>query len=140
VNGTIFYCRTKATSREGGHIRFSWNWAFARRTRLILTDESLVCGDWTIPYPEIEDAILVSVRYYGWSRTLFVKWRERIFQFQLKSESWWRQIIRPFWDGPLPFPVRYETRRIERRGIGDPVNQVCMVMLAVLGLIWLLTR
>jgi hypothetical protein len=136
MTGTVFECRTKATNREGNHIRFSWNWAFARRSKLVLTDESLICGDWTIPYQEIEDAILVSVRFLGWARTLFVRWGGKTYQFQLKSESWWRQIIHPFWDGPLPFSVRRETRRFEHRPIWeDPPTQAGVIILIVVVLV-----
>jgi hypothetical protein len=111
---TIFQCRTKATWREGDRIRFSLNWAFARRATLVLTDEALVCGDWCIPYEEIADAALVSIpTLFGTARNLMVWWQGRIYQFQLKSESFWRMKTHPFWDGTLPFPVRRELRCIE---------------------------
>jgi hypothetical protein len=110
----IFRCRTKATCREEGRLRFSLNWAFARRAKLVLTDKELVCGDWRIPYSEIEDASLVTVpTLFGPARNLMVRWRGRTYQFQLKSESLWRMVIHPFWDGPLPFQVHREVRSIE---------------------------
>jgi hypothetical protein len=112
--GAIFQCRTKATWQERDRIRFSIHWAFARRAKLALMTEELVCGDWRIPYTEIEDATLVSVpTLFGPARNLMVWWQGRVYQFQLKSESWWRMVIHPFWDGPLPFRVRREVRHIE---------------------------
>jgi hypothetical protein len=83
---TIFECRTKATWRERERIRFSLNWAFARRAKLRLSDKELVCGDWCIPYVEIEDAALVSIpTWFGTARNLMVWWCGRVYQFQLKS-------------------------------------------------------
>ena len=114
MSDIIFQCSTKATSREDDRIRFSLNWAFARRATLVLTGQELVCGDWRIPYEEIKDAVLVSLpTLFGTARNLMVSWRGRIYQFQLKSESFWRMIVHPFWNGPLPFPVRREDRNIE---------------------------
>jgi len=109
----IFRCKTKATNREGSRIRFSLNWLFARRGELILTSDALVCGDWWIPYEKIEDAVLVSVPTpFGTACNLEVTASSVTYQFQLKSESLWRMKVHPFWQGPLPFPVRRETRRI----------------------------
>ena len=110
MSKTLFECRTKATCREGDRIRFSLNWAFARRAKLVLTEDALVCGDWRIPYAEMDDAVLLSIpTWFGTARNLMVWWRGSVYQFQLKSESIWRMIVHPFWDGPLPFPVRRET-------------------------------
>jgi hypothetical protein len=80
----------------------------------VLTDKELICGNWHIPYEGIEDAVLVSVpTWFGTPRNLMVWHGGRIYQFQLKSESFWKMTIHPFWDGPLPFPVRREIRYIE---------------------------
>jgi hypothetical protein len=111
---TIFQCRTKATWREGSQIRWSLNWALARRGNLVLTDTEFVCGNWRIPYAEIEEAVLVSIpTLFGTARNLLVMWQGRVYQFQLKSVSSWRMKTHPFWDGPLPFPVRRELRHRE---------------------------
>jgi len=50
----------KATTAEGDDIRRSFNWATARRGILKVMSDSLVCGDWIIPYDQIEDATLFS--------------------------------------------------------------------------------
>lgn len=111
---TIFQCWTKTTWREGERLRFSFHWAFARRAKLILTDTELVCGDWRIPYTEMEDAVLATVpTLLGTACNLMVWWQGRTYQFQLKSQSLWRMTIHPFWNGPLPFPARREERYIE---------------------------
>src|SRR5262249_60296041 len=100
---TIFQCGTKATWREGNRISFSLNWAFARRAKLVLTDTELVCGDWHIPYAEIEDAALLGIpTLWGTARNLMVRWQGRIYQVQLKSQSLWRMEAHAFGDGRVP--------------------------------------
>ena len=112
---TVFECRTKATSKEGNQLRWSVNWALARRARLVLTQAELICGDWHIPYGEFEDAVLVTIpTRFGEAMNLIVTWRRVVYQFQLKSQCLWRSVMDPFWDGPLPFPVRREVRHLHR--------------------------
>ena len=58
ISEVVYRCKTKVTDREGEHIRHSINWLFARRGELCLTDRAIECGDWTIRYAEIDDAVL----------------------------------------------------------------------------------
>jgi hypothetical protein len=51
-------CMTKATLAEGDEIRRSMSWAFARRGFLEIWPDALACGDWVIPYSEIDEAVL----------------------------------------------------------------------------------
>ena len=86
----------KATTAEDDDIRRSFNWVVARRGILKVMPDSLVCGDWTIPYGQIEDATLFSF----WSlflpgHILRVKAEGKIYQFGL---NW-----NPFWKKDLPF-------------------------------------
>lgn len=120
MDGVLFRCRVRGTAREGYRVRLSLNWAFARRADLILTESELVCGDWAVPYAEVEDAVLVGVPVgggLGEQKRLIVRGRGRVYQFILPFVSvWsWKAAADPFWDGPLPFPVRRVTGGIERR-------------------------
>jgi hypothetical protein len=114
VNDVLFRCRVRGTNREGERIRLSLNFAFARRADLILTDTELVWGDWSIPYAEIEDAVLVSLGSSVWFR-LIVRGRGQVYQFLLPPASRWTWEAKPdpFWDGPLPFPLRRVAGQIE---------------------------
>ncbi len=98
-------CMTKATTSEGDDVRRSINWAVARRGLLQVRPDALACGDWVIPYSEIDEAILYSVRQMlipGY--VLLVRSRGVVYQFGL---NWGR-----FWMRDLPFPVRRERARL----------------------------
>src|SRR5690242_2114082 len=108
MSEVLYRCRTRATNREGGHVRFSRNWATARRDELRLTERAIEFGDWIIPYEEIEDAVLL----VGLIHQLKVKWREKWYQFGLKSRSIWWGVPDPFWSGDTPFRFRREAAPI----------------------------
>src|SRR5260370_1284121 len=115
---TLFRCRARATTREGARIRLSLNWALARRSMLTPGPSQLVFGDWTMPYSEIEDAVLVTIPVGGGEgRRLIICWRGRTYQFCLPSSSFWPWQSPPdsLGDGPLPFPARREVGRLEPR-------------------------
>jgi hypothetical protein len=99
-------CMTKATTAEGEGVRYSLNWAIARRGILVVGADALACGDWRIPYSEIDEAVLYSVRQMlipGY--ILLVRSRGVVYQFGL---NWGR-----FWSRELPFPVRRERARLQ---------------------------
>jgi hypothetical protein len=86
---------------EGDGVRHSLNWASARRGILEIRSDALACGNWVIPYTEIEDAVLCSARQMlipGY--VLLIRSRGFVYQFGL---NWGR-----FWSRELPFPVRRE--------------------------------
>ncbi len=92
----------KATIKEGEKIRSSLNWAFSRREMLYVMSDSLRCGDWEIPYSEIEDSKIYSVPWlFTNAYVLVVKIKGQIYQFGLNPGR--------FWKGDLPFPVKRET-------------------------------
>jgi len=95
-------CLTKATTAEGNDIRHSYSWVVSRRARLEVWPDRLVCGDWTIPYESIDDAVLFSFRqqFLIPGYILRVRTDRTIYQFGL---NWGR-----FWKGDLPFFVTRE--------------------------------
>jgi hypothetical protein len=115
----IYRCKTKATNREGDRLRFSVNWVFARRAELRLTTEALECGDWTIPYVEINDAALLAVpTVFGTAHTLKIKSGCKTYLFQLKSTSLWRLETDKFWFEETPLALRTERAQIHWRRKG----------------------
>jgi hypothetical protein len=90
--------KTKATDKEGDRVRFSLIWAWARRADLVLTTDALICGDWRIPYTEIDEAVVVAVGLVPGGRVghlLRVRHRGRTYQFQSKPDSYWRGSLLP---------------------------------------------
>ena len=98
-------CMTKTTTAEGDCVRHSLNWVLSRRGILEIGTDALACGDWRIPYSEIDDAVLYSVRQMlipGY--VLLIRSQGVVYQFGL---NWGR-----FWSGEMPFPVRRESARL----------------------------
>ncbi len=100
-------CRTKATTAEGDNVRHSLSWVFSRRAILQVWPDRLVCGDWAIPYSEIEEAVLFETRanFIIPCYVLRVKVGFSIYQFGLNPSS--------FWKGELPFAVTRESMRAQ---------------------------
>jgi len=97
-------CMTKATTAEGDDIRHSQNWLTSRRGKLNVMSDSLVCGDWRIPYNEIDEAVLFRTsQMFIPCYVLRVKSNGVVYQFGLNPGR--------FWKGDLPFPVRREKVR-----------------------------
>jgi hypothetical protein len=105
VTKVLHRCTTKATTAEGDGIRHSFNWAVSRRGILEVRPDALASDDWVIPYSEIDEAILYSVRQmFIPGYVLLVRSRGATYQFGL---NWGR-----FWSRDLPFPARREWARI----------------------------
>lgn len=98
-------CMTKATTAEGDDVRHSLNWVLSRRGTLKIYTDRMECGDWVIPYSDIDEAVLFRTRQLlipGY--VLRVKSRGVIYQFGLNPSR--------FWAGELPFPARREQVRL----------------------------
>ena len=96
---------TKATTAEGENLRYSLNWVVSRRAILKVMPDALVCGDWRIPYDQIDDAILFSIWTLYPGFLLRVRSGETVYQFGL---NW-----NPFWKKELPFPVSREKGKLK---------------------------
>ncbi len=124
----IYTCFTKATTAEGEEIRRSMNWALARRAQLRVMPDALECGDWRIPYAEIDEGVLfrVPTALLIPAYVLRVKSKGKIWQFGLNPGKFWR--------GELPFPV---TRESATMGY-SPLSLALRIVLAAILVIWLL--
>ncbi|MBA4031232.1 MAG: hypothetical protein C0478_10150 [Planctomyces sp.] len=104
----LHQCLTKATIAEGDQRQYGPRWITARRGKLQVFDDHLHCGHWSIPYPEITDAVLYSfrstfLRIPGYLLT--VSTAEKTYHFGLNG---WGS----FWKNDLPFPVRREQGKL----------------------------
>ncbi len=97
----IHKCMAKATKKEGNDIKCSINWALSKRGALSVMSDSLKCGDWSIPYSDIEEATLCSMPWlFMTAYVLRIKSKGQIYQFGLNPGR--------FWKGELPFAVKRE--------------------------------
>ena len=104
----IHKCMTKATTAEGDQRSYGPNWVTSRRAILRLFDDHLKCGDWTVQYADIDDAVLYSFRSFflripGYILT--IKTDARTYHFGLNG---WGS----FWRGPLPFDAARERGKL----------------------------
>ena len=120
MSEVVYRCKTKATDKEGDDFRISRNWMLAKFYELRLTRREIQCGDWTIPYAEIDDAVLMAISPpYILGYTLRVKSRGKTYQFRLLSTSpWWWDLDR-FWLGDTALPLRRELVDLDWRGSED---------------------
>ena len=54
----IYQCWCKATRREDSEPRYSHNWITAKRARFKIFEDRVQCGSWSIPFAEIDKAIV----------------------------------------------------------------------------------
>lgn len=118
----------KATKKEGENIRCSLNWVLSRRGMLYVMSDSLKCGNWNIPYPEIDEAIIYSVPWLFTSAyVLLIKSKGQIYQFGLNPGR--------FWKGDLPFPVKRENNNNKYWNV---VNIIRFIIFGIL-IFWIIS-
>jgi hypothetical protein len=79
-------CVTKAIRDSSMTVERGAHWAMARRARLIVEADRLVCRDWVIPFDSIREAKLQPYRGFAFSGTvLVVRTDEHAYQFGLSS-------------------------------------------------------
>ena len=107
MDNPLHSCMTKAVIGDGDQLRMGPKWITARRGLLKLYSDRLTCGDWTIPYDDIREAVLSSfrspiLRIPGY--VLAVRTDNETYHFGLNG---WQ-----FWKGELPFPVKRNQTRL----------------------------
>lgn len=108
MSSPVHTCVTKALIAEGDQRTYGLNWATARRARLKVYEDRLVCGNWVIPYTEFEHAALYSFRSLFFripGFLLTIKTETKTYHFGLNGWG-------PFWKGRLPFDVTREQAKL----------------------------
>ncbi len=100
----LYRCYVKGTTSETEEPRRSQNWAKARRAWLRVYADRVECGDWVIPYGDVQHAILYDA---GCS----LLGRVRIVQLTTVSESY-QFGINPWARPDLRMALEFETRRV----------------------------
>jgi len=112
-------CMTKAVIADGDQLRTGPKWITSRRGRLKLYSDRLECGDWTIAYDDIREAVLSSfrsplLRIPGY--VLAVRTDDDTYHFGLNG---WR-----YWQGELPFPVTRQKTKLKMSPISIAARAV----------------
>ncbi len=108
MNQPLHTCLTKAVIADGDQLHTGPKWITARRARLKLYNEHLECGNWTVLYGDIRDAILSSfrspiLRIPGY--VLAIRTDTETYHFGLNGGR--------YWNGELPFPVTRQQARLK---------------------------
>ena len=111
---------TKAVIADGDQLRTGPRWITSRRGRLKLYSERLECGDWTVAYADIQEAVLSSfqspiLRIAGY--VLAVRTDKDTYHFGLNG--------RRYWKGELPFPVTRQQAKLKM----SPISIVARAVL-----------
>jgi hypothetical protein len=74
----------KATDREKGDPRASFNWVLSKRSTLKFYDDHIECGNWNFPNAEISGAILFRTKTYFFNTpVLQFDYKDKTYQFGL---------------------------------------------------------
>ena len=117
---------TKAVIGDGDQLKTGPQWITSRRAILRLFEHHLECGDWTVSYGQIQEAVLSSfsspiLRIPGY--VLAVRTDSKTYHFGLNG---WR-----YWKGELPFAVTRQKSRLRL----SPISLIARIVL-IAGIIY----
>ena len=127
----IHTCMTKAVIADGDQLRIGPKWITARRAKLKLYDDRLQCGDWTIDYDDIREAVLASFRSHilripGYM--LSVRTDKNTYHFGLNGWGYWK--------GELPFPATRTESKLRMSPISFLVRALLIGYVGILVWRW----
>lgn len=122
----IYRCLTKGVKGASEAFEYGVSWVAARRSFLSVFQDRLECGDWTIPYEAMTQAVLFQT-HQMWIPCYILKIQtaDACYQFGLNGGK--------FWAGELPFPVTREAGRLQYSTFS-----IVLRVLLVVALIWYL--
>ncbi len=125
----IHSCMTKAVIGDGDRLECGPRWIAARRAKLRLFEDHLECGDWSVAYDQIHQAVLSSfkspiLRIPGY--VLAIRTDSITYHFGLNGS--------PYWEGKLPFSVERQKTRLKL----SPISLVARIMVVggVMYVLW----
>jgi hypothetical protein len=102
----IHRCMTKGVRGAADQFEYGLSWVTSRRGSLKVFSDRLECGDWTIPFEEIQQAVLFETRqWFIRCYVLKVRTAATTYQFGLNPGRFWR--------GDLPFEVERQKGRLK---------------------------
>ena len=132
---TLHSCMTKAVIADGDQLQSGPQWITSRRARLKLYEDRLECGDWSIRYDDIRQAVLSSfrspiLRTPGY--VLAVRTDTETYHFGLNG---WR-----YWKGKLPFHVIRQKSKLRLSLLSFLARAVLIAYAAYFVWNWLTSR
>ena len=123
----IYKCWTKATNREGGTLRRSHNWITSRRAWFKIFTDRIECGDWNIPFAEIEEIVVYRVKQMLISFTVLqIEACGKTYQFGFNP-----------WAKPLPYlPISYREEQIHLKHSAFSMGLRAMIIFYLIYLAW----
>jgi hypothetical protein len=105
MDAPLYRCWTKATNREAGSPRRSWNWTVSRRAWFKVFQDRVECGDWEIPLDSTRRAVMFRGRsLFLPIRVLHLEMEDKTYQFGFNP---WVRI-----ESRLPFEVARQELRL----------------------------
>lgn len=102
----LYRCMTKGVRGASESFEYGLSWVTSRRAFLNVLPDRLACGDWSIPYPTITQAVLFQTRQmFIPCYILKLQTQDATYQFGLNGNK--------YWAGNLPFPVTRQTGRLK---------------------------
>lgn len=124
-----YWCATKAIRRNGsGPPKIALHWMFARRGILRVWPDRVTCGNWTIPFDDITEAVVYAgASPMGRTRVLMLRTADASWQFGMNP-----------WADPVPhlaIPVEERPLEVRLMRLGWLVYMVLAlaVVLAIIG-------
>ncbi len=118
---------TKATTRESGNPRLSFNWVRSRRAWFKIFDDRVECGDWVISTADITGAVLYRAGFSGGS-VLELQTEAETYQFGFNP---WVRLKKH-----LPFEVEERQVRLSLSTYSLVVRLVLVLYLAWVAWRW----
>jgi len=120
----IHRCMTKGVHGAADQFEYGLGWVTSRRATLKVFRDRLECGNWTIPFSSIEQAVLFETKqWFIPCYVLKVRTNDSTYQFGLNPGK--------FWSGELPFEVERQKGRLKYSAFSIAIR----VVLAA-GIIW----
>ncbi|TWU05437.1 hypothetical protein [Allorhodopirellula heiligendammensis] len=128
----VHSCMTKAIIADGDQLELGPRWMRSRRARLRLFEDRLICGDWSVRYDDIREAVLASfrspiLRIPGY--VLSARTDSHTYHFGLNGSRYWK--------GDLPFPVTRTKTRLRMSWISIAARTVLIGYVAYAAWQWI---
>jgi len=102
----LHQCMTKGVKGAAEEFERGMSWVTSRRGTLKLFQDRFECGNWTVSYEDLTDAVLFKTKQcFITCYILKLRTSDTTYQFGLNPNK--------YWEGELPFEVTRESGRLK---------------------------